>query len=822
VKQLAEAMRIPLFEKQGFEADDVLATLARSGRDAGHEIWIYSGDKDFIPLIEPGISLRRPAGRQGAEDEILDERSVKQKFGIRPPQFRDVLALMGDKADNVPGVPGVGEKTAIKLIATFRSLERLFDHLEDKRISPRQRGLLREHHEEALLSQRLVTIDQRVPLDFDWESFTPVAPWTEELRALCRELEFEQVLSRLDHKLPGPAPRNGRTVLDYRVIESVASLRERLAELPRDVAWAIDTETTDRDPMRAELVGISISAREGQAHYVPVEVRESVRSAAGLFSEAPSPALPWKDVRPQLAAYFEDPRIAKVGQNLKYDQIVLERHGVSMRGVEFDTMIASYLLAPERRQHNLDALAEEELGVRTIPYRALFEGLDGRDIRDVPLDRIAHYACEDADVTRRLYEIFRPRLIELELDHLLHDVEIPLSEILKRMEMRGIRLNVPLLEQLRLQWQRELDALTRQIHDLAGGAFNLNSPKQLQEVLFERLGLKPRKKTATGWSTDVGVLNELAREHPLPAHLLEYRQLAKLLSTYVEALPRLVNPETGRIHTSYNQAVAATGRLSSTDPNLQNIPIRTEMGRRIREAFIPRDEGWCLLAGDYSQIELLLMAHMSTDDTLCDAFRRGADIHARTAAIVNGLELEQVDAEMRRKAKAINFGILYGMGARALAQQIGVGTKEAQTFIDEYFSRLPRVRLFIDETVRKATESGEVRTILGRRRRLPELASSDPRQRSFGERIAVNTPIQGSAADLIKVAMIHLEQRIEAEKLPARLLLQVHDELILEVAEEASAELATVVREEMERVGQLEVPLIVDVHVGRNWAEAHP
>ena len=819
VRQLVQAMDVPIVEKQGFEADDVIGTLARIGVEAGHEMWIYSGDKDFFPLVRPGVFLLKPSPRANVEDEPFDERAVKKKFGVRPAQFRDVLALIGDKSDNVPGVPGIGEKTAAKLIATFESIDRLLDHLDDKRVTPRVRQSLEQNREQLMLSRKLVTIDEHVDLDFDLaEDLGDGDPWTQEFREMCRELEFRQLLERFDeHSSRNPGTKSS-TALEYVVVESVDALARRLEALPRDRAWCVDTETTSLDPMRAELVGLSLSVEEGKAFYVPV--RAATNGARGLFDDD-APALPWDEVREVLRPTFEDRTIAKVGQNLKYDQIVLAQHGLHLAGVEFDTMIASYLLAPERRQHNMDALADEVLGLRTVPYKALFEGMDSKDIRRVPPDRLAHYACEDADVTRRLYERFRPELIEERLDHVLSDLEIPLSQVLMRMEMRGVKLDVELLGRLQTQWQRELEALVTDIHALAGEAFNLNSPKQLQVILFQKLGLKPRRKTSTGYSTDVDVLTELAAEHELPARLLEYRQLSKLLSTYVQSLPKLVHPATGCVHTSFNQAVAATGRLSSTDPNLQNIPIRTEQGKRIREAFVPREAGWSLLAADYSQIELRLMAHFAGDEALIESFRAGEDIHARTAALVNGVELDGVTGEMRRAAKAINFGILYGMGARALGQSIGVSTKEAQGFIDEYFARLPRVREWIDATIARATEEREVRTMFGRRRRLPELASKDPRQKAFGERIAVNTPIQGSAADLIKKAMIDLDVRIESEGLPARMLLQVHDELVLEVRDDARESVRKVVVDAMQDVADLAVPLAVEAHFGANWAQAH-
>ena len=820
VRETFEAMGVPVLDLERYEADDLIGTLAREGVDRGHEIWIYSGDKDFMQLVRPGVQMLRPSPRSGLPDELVDEAAVKKKAGVRPDQFRDVLALMGDASDNVPGVPGVGEKTAQKLIGAFGDLDRLLEHLEDKRVSPRQRKLIGENRDQLLLSRDLVTIDESVPLHFNWDSLGRLEPFTEEFRALCRELDFSSILHRF-----GPPDRDADAApdssRDYSTITSLDGLDEFLEGLDAGAAWAIDTETTGLDPHRAELVGISISAAEGRAAYVPVRVGEDAVSGDLFSSPEEQPRLDWEPVRERLQEPFGADRPALVGQNLKYDQIVLRRHGLELGGVEFDTMIASYLLAPERRQHGLDALAEEEFGITPVSYKEMIANAPDKDIRRVPLEELAYYAAEDADLTRRLYVLYEPRLREDGLTEVMRDIEIPLSQVLMRMEYDGIRLDTGLLADLAQDWNGQLGKLVEEIHGLAGEPFNINSPKQLQVVLFEKLGLKPTKKTSTGWSTDVSVLTALADEHELPAKLLDYRQLSKLLSTYVEALPKLVNPATGCVHTSYNQAVAATGRLSSTDPNLQNIPIRTDRGRRIREAFVPREKGWSILAVDYSQIELRLMAHFAGEDSLIQSFREGEDIHRRTAAIVNGVDLDGVTDEMRRSAKAINFGILYGMGARALGQSIGVKAKEAQAFIDGYFERLPRVREWIDGTIEQARREGEVRTLYGRRRKLPELESKDPRQKAFGERIAVNTPIQGTAADLIKIAMIRLDRRISEDGLPTRMLLQVHDELVFEVDDGHRDAVYEVVRAEMENVVDLAVPLAVDAGFGANWAEAH-
>lgn len=832
VRQLVRAMGLPLVEVEGYEADDTIATLAKRARERGDEVWIYSGDKDFIPLLRDGIGLLKPSARGGG-DERLEVEDIRKNHGIDPPQYLDVLALMGDKADNIPGVPGVGEKTALKLVREFGGIEGLLEHLDDPRIRPALRKKIEDNRDLLELSRKLVTIDENAPVEIDWESCR-VRPYPEEFVKLCRQLEFTSLVEQIEGAAEDAAKDGNGAGRRYVIIEDLAQLERVLEELQASgQPVSIDTETTSLRPLRAELVGVSFCAKPGRAYYLPVDASggaegkpEDARGEAvgDLFSKAEGTragrGLSWAEVKGLLRSFFERTAAGFLGQNLKYDQLVLDHHGAPLSKVVFDTMIASYLLDPGRRQHGLDTLAREVLGIGTISWKSLFEGQDGQDIRDLPLERLAEYASEDADIALRLSRVFLPQLEEAGLDRLLHEVEMPLSQVLMKMEKRGIRLDVEHLEALSQELRERLARLESECHELAGETFNLNSPKQLQAILFTKLHLKPVRRTATGYSTDVDVLTRLAREHPLPGLLLEYRQLSKLLSTYTESLPRLVNPQTGCVHTSYNQAVAATGRLSSTDPNLQNIPVRSAFGRRIREAFIPRKEGWVLLAADYSQVELRLMAHFAGDEAMLEAFRRGEDIHARTAAAVASVPLEEVDSEMRSRAKAINFGILYGMGARALAQQISVSTKEAREFIDQYFQRFPRVKEFIDATIEEARRELEVRTILGRRRRLPELESKSPQQRAFGERAAVNTVIQGSAADLIKVAMIRLDRRIEREGLPARMLLQVHDELVLELPEDRKEEVSRVVSEEMEGVFELKVPLVVDLSFGRNWAEA--
>ncbi len=824
VKQLIRSMGLPLLEMPGFEADDIVGTLAREGAERGHDVWIYSADKDFVPLVGPGVGILRPGTRTSPADEYLDTKALTAKHGVRPPQFLDVLTLIGDKSDNIPGVPGIGEKTAVKLISQFESLPRLLDHLSDKRVSARHRRLIEENREQFDLARRLLTIDDKVDVDYEWREEPMASPYTEEFRQLCRELEFFQLLDRIG----GEGQRdNTGSKMSVTVPQSLQELDKCLNELAGHGAWALATLMDGESPHHGQLLGLALCAEEASAIFLPVggaHTGSASTSAPASLFDAPvaDSGLAWDDVRTRLEPYFMDVDRPKWGHDIKSEQIILARHGLSMAGVQFDSMLGSYLLAPERRQHGLEFLASEILGQEIITQKTLRESAPDKDLRRAEVDQLALAAAQRADMTFRLSDLFSDQLKAEELDGVMDDLELPLAQVLLRMERRGIRLDVDHLSKLSVDLHEKVAESRRRIYELAGEEFNLNSPKQLQHILFDKLGLKPTKKTSTGYSTDVSVLGKLAKEHELPALLLEYRQVQKLLSTYVETLPQLVHADTGCVHTHYNQAVAATGRLSSENPNLQNIPIRSELGRRIREAFVAPNQEWVLLAADYSQIELRLMAHLCEDEAMIAAFVSGEDIHARTAALVNDVQIEDVTAEMRRQAKAINFGLLYGMGARALAQQIEVKTAQAQTFIDQYFSRFPRVREYVDSTVAEARVTGEVRTLLGRRRRLPELASRDQRQKAFGERIAVNTPIQGTAADLIKLAMIRLDARLRNEDLPADLLLQVHDELILQVEPAAIDAVTSVVRETMENVWELKVPLVVDAHAGPNWARAHP
>jgi DNA polymerase-1 len=856
--ELLELWGVPVMRVPDVEADDVLATVAVRSHDQVDRAWFYTGDKDFMQLLGPRVGMLKP-GRRGDEVTVLTDEDVRKQYKLEPEDLIHVFALAGDKADNIPGAPGVGDKTALRIIQEFGNLEALYEGLEKSKLTPRIKRVLTDNRDQVFLSRDLFTIRQDLELDLDWEGMNTVLPLGRAVRNLMQELGLRRVdalASDLAASHPHwvgegasesrpaavPEPEQSevaeepatwparRRKAGYRLLDDEASLRAWLESLDPAAPLAVDTETTGLRRDEADLVGVCLagSDRDGQdlpAAYVPVRWREapSDGSAAGdtLF-----PVEPVQDclatVRKLLGPVLAATESLKVGQNLKFDQWILERAGMPLAGPSFDTMLASYVLDPGRRSHGLDDLVLDHLEHRMMPYGDLFEKGDRqKDILAVDPDRLALYAAEDAHYTLLLFRLLQERLDEAGLAGLFRDLEMPVAEVLYRMERNGILIDKEFLRGLRERFEAELQDMEKRIHALAGEEFNIQSPKQLAVILFEKLGLKPIKKTATGWSTDVSVLTTLAEDHDLPALILEYRQVAKLLNTYVETLPELANRETGLIHTSYNQAVAATGRLSSSDPNLQNIPIRTELGRLIRQAFVPRDKGSVFLSADYSQVELRLLAHLSGDPALRAAFQEGADVHRRTAALIAGVGEDEVTAEMRYRAKAINFGVIYGMGARALARQIEVQVKEASAFIATYFETYPGVRTFIDQTVEQAREQGWVQTLLGRRRLLPDIQSSNNRVRSFSERVAVNTPIQGTAADLIKLAMLRIQADLDQHDLPALLLLQVHDELVLEVPQDCLDEVRRLVVTGMESALELEVPLVVEAHAGANWAEAH-
>ncbi len=805
-RRIVEALNIPVVEVPGFEADDAIGTLVRHSDRAGIHTTVLTGDKDLYQLVDDDTVLY---------DSMRDKRvgipQVLERFQVPPSAVPDVLGLAGDTSDNIPGVPGIGEKTAGKLIAEFGSLEVLLENI-DRVSGAKRKENLATYADQARLSKTLATIRCDVPLTFDLDAFRLGAPDFAAFDALCAELEFGRFPGQLRELFAEASAEQALTSaaeFDYRAIFDLDDLDACLAEARRAPALSFDLETTSVDPLDAEIVGFALAWKEGAGVYVPV-----------AHSDLTAPRqLERSVVLERLRPLLEDPAVAKVGQHTKYEIAVLARAGVTARGFALDTMLAAYLIDPNRRRYNLDVLAQEYLGHANITYSDVAgSGRDQKRFDEVPIETATPYAAEDADVTLRLAHRLGELLGDGALRRVHDEVEVPLTHVLARMETTGVRLDTGLLRRLHDEFGQRIEALTEAVYDAAGHEFTINSPKQLGVILFEELGLPVQKRTKTGPSTDQSVLETLAEMHALPRLILEHRQLSKLVSTYVDALPRLVRRDTGRVHTSYHQAVAATGRLSSADPNLQNIPIRSVEGRRIREAFVP-EQGWVLFGGDYSQIELRVLAHMSAEPVLIDAFAQGEDIHRRTAAEIFEVPRDEVTSEQRAAAKTINFGVIYGMGAQRLARDLGIAQADARDYIARYFERIGSVKAFFDGLVQSAVELGYAETMIGRRRPIPELTAKNGGAVALGERLAINTPIQGTAADLIKMAMIRIDRALTERGLRTRMLLQVHDELVFEAPPEELDEAMALVRDEMEHVVKLAVPLKVDMASGATWAE---
>jgi DNA polymerase-1 len=797
VKKITNALNLPIMEKQGFEADDIIGSLARQAQEQGFSVVMITGDKDFNQLLSEKCTLWDPM-----KDVEKSPETIMQTTGLPPEKLVDVMALWGDSSDNVPGVPGIGEKTAAALVREYGSLEGIYENLE-KISAKKQRENLAAHKEQAFLSKKLVTIDTHAPVEFSPEGSVMGEPDRTALSALFRELEFRQLLEEFSDASPGGAQK------DYRALLEESALKELAEALLQAQEIAVDTETTSTRPMEAALVGLSFSLEPDKAFYVPV----------GHSYEGAPVQIPLKKALEILRPVLEGQRPAKTGQNIKYDWIVLARHGIDLKGVSFDTMVASYLINPAGRAHSLDQIALDLLNHKTITYK---ETAGSQTFDKVPIEKAAPYACEDADITLLAQEKLAALLEENRLSELFETVEMPLVEVLKNMEMRGIRVAVPRLEELSRQFADEMERIEEQIYSVAGEKFNISSPQQLGRILFEKLNLPTGKKTKkkTGWSTDVSVLTELAADHELPAMILRYRSLAKLKSTYTDALMSLVHPQTNRVHTSFNQNVTATGRLSSSDPNLQNIPIRTAEGRSIREAFVP-EPGWKMFSADYSQIELRILAHYAKDPVLLDSFARGEDIHLRTASEVFRLNPAFVTEQMRREAKAINFGLIYGMGPFKLSRELGISQKLAKRYMDNYFATYKGVKAFMESAIESARQTRRTTTLAGRIRLLPEISSKDRVIREAAERTAINTPIQGTAADFIKIAMIRVDRALREKGLKTAMLLTVHDELVFEAPPDELNDAMALVISIMESVWDLAVPLKVNAAVGDNWAQAH-
>ena len=882
--ELLEAYRIPIISLRGYEADDVIGTLASKALSEKLNVVVVSGDKDFQQLVKPGLWLLNPGrgGPAGVEEHWVGIENATERLGVPPHHVTDYLALVGDSSDNVPGVKGIGDKTACELVTQYGDLESILAHAHEI-TKKRPREALLQYAENARLSKELVTIRDNLPMAFDAHAARLREPNYARLRDLYVELEFhslaKNIAALITHDTAQPVaaavPEVTVTKAQYTIVDTVEKLHGVIDRARSAGVIALDTETVvdadtplQVDPLRSTLVSIAIAVSPGEAYYLPLRHTEWQNAqgelmidAAGDRSPTDAPEdrglirggdepLPKTTARSKKASQMqslpetrqagpvrnlpdltseemsplrkllEDPSVKKTAHNAKYDVLVLRRAGVNLQGLDFDTMLASYVLDPGRRSHGLDVLALEFLDYSMMSYADLCgKGKSAIRFDQCAVESARDYSCEDADMSLRMREIFEPQLDSSEVRPLLENIEIPLIHVLAEIEWTGISIDLPWFHSLKDRFRRERQKVEQQIYAAAGTEFNINSNLQLREILFTRLGLPVLKKTSTGPSTDASVLQELADAgHTIPGLLMEYRELSKLENTYLDALPAMVNPHTGRLHTSFNQTVAATGRLSSSDPNLQNIPIRRELGRDIRRGFIPRS-GWTLLAADYSQIELRLLAHLSNDPAFVEAFKAGGDIHRQTAAIIFDVPVDQVTSEMRARAKTINFATIYGQGAHALSRQLKIEHAEAKEFILRYFERFRGIRQYLDSMVDFAREHGYVTTIFGRRRYIPELRERNFNIRAFGERTAANSPIQGSAADLIKIAMIRIDDALREGKHEARMLLQVHDELVFEVPPDETDSVKTLVKQEMENAAQLSVPLVVDIGSGANWLD---
>lgn len=807
-----EVLGIPKLSLGGYEADDLMATLADDASARGARVLLVTSDKDCRQLISDRVQMLNVR-----KNEIFGAEELKAVWGIRPDQVVDFQSLVGDSVDNVPGVPMIGPKAAQQLLEQFGTLEQILENVDSVAGAKKQENL-RNNKDKALLSKSLVQLKRDCPISLAWPEMRPSSINRDAAEALFQDLGFRRLAEQFLNLSTGVAtsePVNNQLLKEgYRTITSTEELSALIQEIGDSSIIAIDTETTSTRARDAAIVGLSMSWKDGAAAYIPI------------LSPPGAPSLSWDVVRPFIAKLTDDEHRMFVGQNIKYDLIVLRNHGVELQRVGFDTMVADYLLDAGGRNHDLDDIAKRWLGHTNTPITALIgTGKNQGSMADVPLDAIGPYACEDVDVPFRLYPTMKKRLESEGLDGVMANLELPLINVLADMEFEGIRISIERLKELGESFQLRTIALFDEILELAGESFNPDSPKQLSTILYDKLGLRVVKRTKTGPSTDAEALEELASEHPLPAKIIEYRQFTKLKNTYVDALPKLVSPNTNRLHTSFRQDIAATGRLSSVEPNLQNIPVRTPEGRSIRSAFLSRAEGWSLVAADYSQIELRVLAHYSQDATMSRAFQENQDIHSIVAAQIHGVKIEDVTSEMRRRAKAVNFGIIYGQSPFGLSKGLGISRTDASDFIDAYFAQYPAVRNFISETLVACRKDGYVKTMSGRKRSLlgirdyPSLPEAKQKQLLEPERMAINTVIQGSAADMIKLAMIEIRKRLRELNWDARMILQIHDELIFDCPDELCESLAELVRDAMVGVMPLRVPLKVDVKRGRNWAD---
>jgi len=798
IKDVVKGFSLPVLEKQGMEADDIIGTLVKESKKRELQTVIVSGDKDLMQLVSHDVIMI-----DTMKDRTYDIEGVREYFGVGPEKVTEILGLAGDTSDNIPGVPGVGMKTARKLLDEYGTMEGILENA-GKVKNARVRKNLEEFADQALLSRDLATIKTDVDVEYDFDGFRVTEPDPKRLREIFAECEFSSLIQALNIEEEDAGKQF------YPVLEE-GEFNDLLEKLRTAAELSFELELSSGEPMKAEIVGIALCVQPQEACYIPI----------GHEHEATPEQLKKDAVLAALAPIFSDEKIKKSGHDIKSAIIVLAREGIDLRGVECDSMVASYVLNPSRRGFELSDIVLEHLN-RGLPSKKDLTGSGAKAIlfANIALKEATDYSCRRANISFNLAPILTEKIKKGELEGLFHNVEMPLVEVLASMEEKGVLLDSDLLREISQQLGELMKLSEEKIYHLADEKFNINSPKQLQVVLFDKLGLPRGRKTKGGYSTDVDVLTNLARSYELPAEILTYRSFAKLRSTYVDALPMIVNPETGRVHTSYNQTVTATGRLSSSNPNLQNIPIKTTEGRRIRQAFIA-SEGYELISADYSQIELRIMAHLSGDEFLVRAFETGEDIHRQTAAGIFGIFPEMVNDEMRRQAKVINFGIMYGMSPFGLSRELGITQKLAKTYIDEYFRKFEGVRQFIENVLKKTREEGFVKTLLNRRRYIPEINSGNGAVRQFAERMAMNTPIQGTAADLIKVAMINIWRKIREKGLSTSMIMQVHDELVFEAPADEKDEVMDLVKREMEGVIALSVPLTVDINVGKNWDEAH-
>lgn len=841
ILELTKGFNIPIIELPGYEADDLIGTIAKETEQQGFQIFMVTPDKDFGQLVSENIFMYKPA-RSGNSHEVLGVKEILEKWDIeRIDQVIDMLGMMGDASDNIPGIPGIGEKTAVKLLKQYGSMEGLYENTD--KLKGKQKEKVEANKELAFISKSLATIIIDSPVEYNVDDFILEEVNKDILEPLFAELEFktlgERILGKdfkvsetkakanstgqmdlfggavnqVNETLLSEEKEEGQTIEntkhEYILIDNQDAINSLIEQLLAQKVVCFDTETTSVNANDCELVGLAFSWETQKAYYVPIPEDQTAA----------------KKIVEQFKPFFENEAIAKVGQNLKYDIVVMKWYGIETKGNIHDTMLQHYLIEPDMR-HNLNFLSETYLGYSPVSIETLIgkKGKNQLSMRTVSVEKVKEYAGEDADLTWQLYQKFQPSLVENNLDSLYQKVETPVSKVLADMEYEGVALDTNFLAEYAKELNIDLLHIQTEIHEIAGEEFNIGSTKQLGEVLFDKMEIpyKGKKNTKSGWySTDEQMLQRLADKHPIANKILEFRGVKKLLNTYVEALPKLINPKSGRLHTTFNQAVASTGRLSSSDPNLQNIPIRTERGRKVRKAFVPRSENHILLAADYSQIELRLMAAMSGDENMKAAFIDGLDIHSATAAKVYGVDLEAVDKTMRRNAKMVNFGIIYGISAFGLAQRLDIKRTEAQTLIEEYFKQYPGIERYMNEAVNSARENGYVETLLGRRRYLKEIHSKNHTQRAFAERTAINMPIQGTAADMIKLAMIDVQAEMKARKLQSRMILQVHDELLFDVLKPELEEMRELVIDKMANAMELEVPIIVEAGTGQNWLEAH-